>query len=311
VAGVTGGSVYFVAGYTAQTGNRKYNLVTGASTSATAIPTGGMLGQSWGSGVNGWYVGGFTGGDSNQVRRMAFSTDTWTNLTAMGTSQRNGVGGSSSTKGYSWGGYRATVNMANNNQWIYATDAFNAGTAMGWGTGIGSSYGCGHGTGTQAIIFTGGTDAAGGTTRRAQSIYTFSTDTESFSASGAAYGFVSSGATGTNTDIVVISGQRSSADPTSFTGETTAITRLVVSTGAVVTDTGTVGTSFSNCDAAGSDEVGIYAGDNAGTDRTSRENAYTYATNTATLLSAYLANNQVMTLNNVESPRAFHSAQVS
>lgn len=307
---VTGGFTYFVAGYTAQTGNRKYNMTTGASSAATAIPTGGMLGQSWGSGVNGWYVGGFTGSDSTQVRRMAFSTDTWTSLTALSAAQRNGMGGSSSTKGYSWGGYRATVNLSSNNQWTYSTDAFSAGTAMGWGT-TPSSYGVAHGTGTQAIILGGGADGAGGTTRRWQSIYTFSSDTESFSISGAAYGFSASGATGNNTDMVVIAGHRSSADPTILTTRGTTITRFVVSSGSVVVDSGNVGTAFSNCDGAGNDEVGLYAGAQGSEARSTRENAYTYATNTATLLSAYLANNQIMTVDAVESPRAFHSAQVS
>jgi hypothetical protein len=79
----------------------------------------------------------------------------------------------------------------------------------------------------------------------------------------------------------------------------------------VVVDSGTIGTAFSHSDAAGNDEVGIYAGCNSNEDRTQRENAYTYATNTATLLSAYLANAQVMTFNNAESPQAFHSAQIS
>ena len=307
---VTGGTTYFTGGFGSISTVRKYNMVTGGSTAGTSMPSGAALGQSWGSSVNGWQVGGYNGGDILVVRRMAFSTDTWTSLTNLSVAQRNGRGTSSSTKGYSWGGYRDVVNLATNGQWTYSTDAYSAGTALGWGTTPSSFAAC-HGTGTNAIFLGGGTDAAGGTPKRHQSLYTFSTDTETYSATGGAYGHILAGATGNNTDMVVCGGYRSNADPTSYTTRGTTITRYVVSSGSVVVDTGTIGTAYSHGDAAGNDEVGIYAGSNGGEDRTQRENAYTYATDTDTLLSAYLANAQVATFNNMESPQAFHSGQIS
>jgi hypothetical protein len=308
---VTGGTTYFTGGFGSLTTTRKYNMTTGASSAGTALPSGAMLGQSWGSGVNGWQVGGYL--DPNTltvVRRMSFSGETWTTLTSLGASQRNGRGSSSSTKGYSFGGYRPTTNLSVNNQWTYSTDAFSAGTAMGWAT-TPTSYAANHGTTVDHLFLGGLADAAGGTTKRLMSRYVFSTDTETYSATGGAFGHTLTGATGNNTDMVVLGGYRSSADPTSYTVRGTTITRYVVSSGTVVVDSGTIGTAFSHSDAAGNDEVGIYAGCNSNEDRTQRENAYTYATNTATLLSAYLANAQVMTFNNAESPQAFHSAQIS
>jgi hypothetical protein len=310
---VTGGSTYFFGGWQGSPQNtvRKYNMTTGASAAgANALPSESYVGQSWGSGVNGWQVGGFSGGGVTAVRRMSFSGETWTTLTSLAADQRNGRGTSSSTTGYSWGGFRSTVNLSVNNQWTYSTDAFTAGTALSWGT-TPSSWGACHGTGTSALFLGGTADAAGGTTKRHYLIYTFSSDTQNYSATGASYGHTLAAATGNNTDLVVMGGYRSSADPTSYTVRGTTITRYVVSTAALVNDGGTIASAFSHADAAGNDEVGIYAGSNGNEDRTQRENAYIYATNTDTLLSAYLANAQVYTSNNRESPMACHSGQIS
>ena len=309
---VTGGITYFMGGFKsgATSTVRKYNMTTGASSAGTSMPSGAALGQSWGSGVNGWQVGGYVSSDLTVVRRMAFSTDTWTSLTSLAAAQRNGRGTSSSTTGYSWGGYRAVVNLSSNNQWTYSTDAYTAGTALSWST-TPSNWGACHGTGTTALFLGGGADGAGGTTKRHYLIYTFSSDTQSYSATGASYGHALAGATGNNTDLVVLGGYRSSADPTSYTVRGTTITRYVVSTAALVNDGGTIGTAYSHGDAAGNDEVGIFAGSNNDEARSARENAYTYATDTATLLSAYLANAQVFTVDNHESPQAFHSLQIS
>jgi hypothetical protein len=307
---VTGGITYFMGGFGNTNAVRKYNMTSGASSAGTAMPSSAALGQSWGSGVNGWQVGGYITSDLTSVRRMAFSNDTWTTLTNLAAAQRNGRGTSSSTTGYSWGGFRSTVNLSSNNQWTYSTDAYTAGTALSWST-TPSSWGACHGTGTTALFLGGGSDAAGGTTKRQYLIYTFSSDTQSYSATGASYGHTLAGATGNNTDLVVLGGYRSSADPTVLTVRGTTITRYVVSTAALVNDGGTIGTAYSHGDAAGNDEVGIFAGCNNSEARSARENAYTYATDTDTLLSAYLANAQVFTFDNAESPQAFHSAQIS
>jgi hypothetical protein len=310
---VTGGISYFFGGYRGgySTTNRKYNLTTGAVGDATnAVPSGTMLAGSWGSGVNGWCTGGFNGGDMVAVRRMAFSSESWTTLTSLGAAQRNHRGTSSSTKGYSWGGYRASVNLSTNSQWTYSTDAYAAGTALGWGTSP-TSFGALHGNGTTALHMGSGVDGAGGTSLKHYLIYTFSSDAQSYSSSGAAYGHTLGGTTGNQTDMVVLSGYRSSATPPSFDAPSTGITRYTISSAALVSDGGTVGTAFNHFDGAGDDSVGIFAGCNADADRTAREQAYTYATSTATLLSAYLANNQLYNANNWENPTACHSLQVS
>jgi hypothetical protein len=310
---ITGGSAYFMGGFKsgATSTVREYEMTTGTSSAATnAMPSAMALGQSWGSGVNGWQVGGYVSSDLTVVRRMAFSDETWTTLTALAAAQRNGRGTSSSTKGYSWGGYRATVNLSTNSQWTYSTDAYASGTALSWST-TPTSHPVLHTDNTKALFLGGAADGAGGTTKRHYLIYTFSSDTQDYSATGASYGHTLSGATGNNTDMVVLGGYRSSSDPTSYTTRGVTVTRYTVATAAVVSDSGTIGTSFSHADAAGNDEVGIWAGCNIDQTRSTSENAYTYATDTATLLSAYLANNQVFTTDNHESPNAFHSLQIS
>jgi hypothetical protein len=168
-----------------------------------------------------------------------------------------------------------------------------------------------HNNSTIALSLGGGSDGAGGTLARQYLIYTFSSDAQSYSASGAPYGVALAGATGNQTDMITLSGFNSTANPPTYAARNTKILRFTMSTAALVSDGGTVGTAFSHNDAAGDDSVGIWAGCQSDLDRTTRENAYTYATNTATLLSAYLANNQLYTTNNWESNTACHSLQIS
>lgn len=311
--GVTGGISYFFGGYDGSysTLNRKYNLTSGAAGAATnAVPSGTMLAGSWGNGTDGWCTGGFNSSDMTAVRRMSFSSESWTTLTALGAAQRNHRGTSSSTKGYSWGGYRATVNLSTNSQWTYSTDAYAAGTALSWST-TPTSFAALHGNGTTALFVGGAADGAGGTTARHYLIYTFSSDAQNYSASGAAYGHTLAGATGNQTDMVVISGNNGTGNPPANTWTVnTKIIRYTISTAALVSDTNTVGTANSHFDSAGDDNVAISAGLTGTSGRTSKENAYTYSTGVSTLLSAYLANNQVYAAD-TESNTACHSLQVS
>ena len=308
--GVSGGISYFFGGFTgsASTTVRKYDLVSGASTAGTALPSSFFVGGAFGNGVEGWQVGGFSGSpgsDQTHVRYNTFSSDTWTTLTVLGAAQRNQSCASSSTKGYSWAGYRATVNLTTNNQWTYATDAFSAGSALPFTQP--TSYCQTHNNSTIALWIGSATDAAGGTPNKQYMIYTFSSDATTYSASGAAYNNQLAGMTGPQDHGVIISGLRTA---TSGDGSlTTGITKYNLSDASLKSDSESVGTSNSHGDGAGSDEQGIFAGRTTAA-RSTTESVYTYATNTRNLLSAYLSNNQVFTVD-TQSPAACHNAQIS
>jgi hypothetical protein len=307
--GVSGGISYFFGGLagSASTTVRKYNLVSGASTAGTALPSAFFVGAAFGNGVEGWQVGGFNGGVLTNVRYNTFSSDTWTTLTALSAGQRNQSCASSSTKGYSWAGFRdPSSNLTVNNQWTYATDAFSAGSALPFTAP--TSYCQTHNNSTIALWIGSGADAGGGTPTKQYMIYTFSSDTTTYSANGASYNNILAGMTGPQDHGVIISGLRAASGAASDPA-ITGITKYNLSDGSLRSDSESVGTAYSHGDGAGSDEQGIYAGRTSGT-RSATESAYTYATNTRNLLSAYLSNNQVFTAD-TQSPCACHNAQIS
>jgi hypothetical protein len=309
--GASGGISYFFGGFTTgySTNTRKYNLSTGASGSGQALPNAVMLASAFGNGTKGFVVGGFNGSAQSYSKRFTFADDTagsWTWADTSGSStlpntQRSSRGASSATKGYSWGGYN-TADRNYNHQLTYSSEVWASGTVLPFtGSPVQASHASVHSNSTYGI-WIGGIGDATNLNYKQRMIYTWSDDSTSYTADGADYTHWLSASTGNQTTMYVVSGVRAGST-------TTATTKYTISSGAVSAG-GSVGTGFTHADAAGDDSVGICAGNSGAPTIANAENAYTYATDTATLLSAYLSNNQALAAE-TESLAACHSIQIS
>jgi len=317
---VSGGYSYFVGGYnTSANYTRKYDLTgAGATTNAGALPQARFVAGGFGNGSSGFLCGGYNGTVKNTVYELDFSSDTsWSTQNTLPNSQRNQRGTSSSTIGYSWGGYRdggGNATHAVNYQYTYSAGTWATGTNLSIANGASNyanSWSALHGNGSDAIHMGGGVDSGYGTQYTTQNLYEFSSDTQTFS-NTVDRNHLLCGATGNQTEMVIVSGQgyTNVGGGTGSSSLKTWILTYNITSGAVVS-TGTItGSSFSHADAAGDDSVGIWAGSSQSQSPSAYECAYTYSTDTYSLLSAYNSNYQVQSTR-TESLTAFHSLQVS
>jgi hypothetical protein len=320
-ANPTGGKAYFCGGFIAASSAvvRTYNIATGVVYTSTTTGNGNMpsavfVTAGFGNQTYGFNVGGYSGSAPvNTSRYILFASDagsgfTWTTTATLPGTQRNQRGTSSSTKGYSWAGFRdGTGDLTVNWQLTYSALTWSTGTALPLtGSPIAGGFEALHCNATQALWIGGQSDS--GTARKQQLSYVFATDATTYTQTGAANFFSVGGATGDQTNMIAVSGLQTSGAATL----TTNVNKYNIVSGAATTTTN-VPTAFRNTDSAGNDYVGITAASQTGGANPTpaqTEGAYTYSSDTYVLLTAYLNKVNIYTTR-TESVGAFSSTQTS
>ena len=320
-ANPTGGIAYFAGGFIAAASAvvKTYNIATGVVYTSTTTGNGNMpsavyVSAGFGNQTYGFNTGGYSGSAPvNTSRYILFANDagsgfTWTTTATLPGTQRDQRGTSSSTKGYSWAGFRdGTGDLTVNYQITYSAMTWATGTALPLtGSPAAGSFEGLHCNADQALWIGGQSDS--GTARKQQLTYVFATDATTYTQTGAANFSSVSAATGDQTNMLVISGLQNSA----AAALTTNVNKYNIVSGAATTVTN-VPTAFRNTEAAGNDYVGIAASSQTGGATPTpgqTEGAYTYSSDTYTLLTAYL-NKVNIYATKTESVGAFSSTQTS